>query len=87
MKIALIRTEVLQHLLSWPLCIIISSRAESVKHMKLECFYGFCVDVECAEEAQCEQIKMREVQLSGRGDKDLCLETVRPVNAKWAQEH
>ena len=36
-KIALIRTEVLQHLLSRPLRIIISSRAESVKHVKLEC--------------------------------------------------
>ena len=36
-KITLIRTEVLQHLLSRPFRIIIASSAESVKHVKSEC--------------------------------------------------
>ena len=40
-KIAFMRIEVFWHFLSWPFRIIISSRVESMKHVKLECLMAF----------------------------------------------
>ena len=42
-KIAFMRIEVLQHFLSWPFRNIISSRARSMKHVKLECLMSLRV--------------------------------------------
>ena len=41
MKITFMRTEVFRHFLSRPFHLIISSRAESMKHVKLECLMAF----------------------------------------------